>query len=210
MEENKNTSATIVMVGFLIIGILIGISFFVYFKSKERSITVSKPVDNSYHSITVENKTKDLYTVILPSGENIDVAPDNKIIVSLGVGDFINATAYNHDGTINKYFYNFNNPKVTYLFIGNSGIESNLSSGDVTFVNVSKYPVMFIEKSPNGGKRWGSDIIPPEKETFGNFVYSKSIWQVVHPTDENQPISEINIGYIPKKLVFNGKSLKAI
>ena len=208
MENQKNTSAPIVMIGFLVIGILLGISFFIYFKSNQPNKKVK--LDNSYHSVSLENRSQLVYTVVLPSSEHVDVKPGDVINISMNLNDSISALAYNFDGSYVKYNFKLSNPKDSHLFIGNSGIFSNLTSGDVTFINESKYPIMFIEKSPAGGKRWKSDIVLPDSETKDNFVSKGSTWQVVHPTDEDSPISELGVGYIPKKLVFNGKNLKAI
>jgi|694.fasta_scaffold12026_12 hypothetical protein len=207
--EHENTSATTVVVGFLIISILIGISFFIIFRNNEtRKIDLNKAQQN----LTLENKTNLLYTVKLPSSQNIDVEPHQKIQFAISTGDTINAMAYNYDKTISKYDYRLpNNPKIKKLYIGNSGIVSNIdASENIIFVNESSYPVLFIEKSIKGGKRWVSDIVLSKSQTEEKqFVSKRSMWQVCHPTDEERPISEINIGRIPSRIVFDGKSLKA-
>lgn len=209
---DTNSSATIVVLGFLIIGILIGIMFFMYYKNQGNNISLGQnpSTKNEYHSLVLENKTDLVFTVILPSAQNIDVQPSKKISFVLGMGDIISATAYNYDSSIIKYSYKLVDPAVKELFIGNSGIFSNLSASDtVTFVNDGPYPVMFIEKSTAGGRRWVSDIILPQTQSSDHFVSKRSIWQVCHPTDENLPISELVIGGLPKKVVFNGKNLIA-
>lgn len=210
MEETKNSSAPIVVVGFVIIFILLGIVFFIYLRGGNKQIPKVEVDDKSYHTLEVENKTPHVYTVVLPNKENIDIQPEGIAKFPVALGDTIRATAYNFDNSIINYYSKIDNPRITNLYIGHSGIYSNLSSGNISFVNASKYPVMFIEKSSKGGKRWGSDIILPGRETFGNFVHSGGIWQIVHPTDERHPISQLNIGTIPNKLVFDGKNLKAI
>lgn len=211
MEKNENSSAPIVVVGFVIIFILLGIVFFIYLRGGRKQLPEVVVGDKgSYHTLDVENKTPFMYTVVLPNKEHIDIKPEDKVKFSIALGDTIRATAYNFDNTIINYYSKIDDKRITNLYIGKSGIYSNLSSGNISFVNASKYPIMFIEKSSKGGKRWGSDIILPGKETVGNFVHSGGIWQIVHPTDERNPISQLNIGTIPKKLVFDGKNLKAI
>jgi hypothetical protein len=207
--EHENTSATTVVVGFLLIGILIGISLFIIFRNNSPS---KKNINNAQQNLTLENKTNLTYTVTLPSSQHIDVGPFQKIQFAISVGDSINAMAYNYDKTISKYTYRLpDDNRIKKLYIGNSGIMSNTNAGEnIIFVNDGSYPVLFIEKSTKGGKRWVSDIVPPKSRTGEKqFVSKRSIWQVAHPTDEDHPISEINIGNIPKRVVFDGKNLKA-
>jgi hypothetical protein len=207
--EHENTSAPAVIVGFLIISILIGISLFIIFRNnKTRKLDINKIQQN----LTLENKTNLLYTVQLPSSQNIDVEPFQTIQFAISVGDMITAMAYNYDKTISKYTYRLpNNPKLKKLYIGNSGIVSNIDANEnIIFANEGSYPVLFIEKSSKGGKRWVSDIVLSKSQTDKNhFVSKRSIWQVCHPTDEENPIAEINIGRVPSRIVFDGKSLKA-
>lgn len=211
VEHNQRGNGGAVFIGIVIMLLLLGIFFFIFIRSNNQDLGLNLfDRKDNYKSMDLFNKTNLMYTVVLPDGQNMNVEPGQKISFAINLNDSISASSYNYDGTISKFHYKITHPDEKNLFIGNSGIFSNLSStNNVTFVNEAPYPVMFIEKSSQGGKRWASDIILPQNETQDHFVSKRSIWQVCHPTDETVPISTLTVGGLPKKLVFNGKILKA-
>lgn len=204
---DADKSIVTAVVGILIIIILMTASFFIYYKSQP--LIPAPIVKNTFHSIELSNKTKLPYTIRLPSTQKLELSPNDSVKVALSNRDTINATSRQFDGSLQNYSYQFLDPSITHLYIGNSGIFSNNSASDETlFINNAPYPVMFVEKSTKGGRRWASDIILPKMKVSNQLVADGSIWQVVHPTDERRPISEITVGrIIPSKIIFDGKRL---
>jgi hypothetical protein len=203
----QEKSLVTVVVGVLLIIILVTASLFIYYNSQPPIPTPL--IKNTFHSVDIHNKTKLPYTVTLPSSQKIEIDASDTLRAAVSNGDIITAVARHFDGTPIQYSYPYLDPSVTDIFIGNSGIFTNKNVSEETqFVNDSPFPVMFIEKSTRGGRRWASDIIPPKMHASNQFVTQGSIWQVVHPTEERRPIAEISIGNIvPKKIIFNGKTL---
>lgn len=195
-SEQKNNNFAIL--GFFTILLVITISYFVH---------KVQPQDNK-RTLEIQNDSRLNFTIILPTAQKIEVLPKNKISISANIGDEITANAYNFDGTLIKHIYKLTNRDIKLLYIGNSGIfdDKNLTN-ITTFINDSSIPIIFIEKTIKGDKKWSSEIIPPKSQTSNYFSSRKSVWQVCHPTEETIPIAEITFNQTPRKIVFNGKTI---
>lgn len=99
---------------------------------------------------------------------------------------------------------------VSRYFITRSGIyPDNLISRNVVLENVSRMPVLFVERDSQSGRRWGTEIVPPMSKAIKDFVGAGSTWDVVHPTDEDNPIAKITLGLRTHILLFDGKNIIA-
>lgn len=85
---------------------------------------------------------------------------------------------------------------------------STKGSTNIPFLNLSTFPIIIVEWSSKGGRRWGSDIIAPSETYMLPYVDKGSSWEVVHPTDEQHPITKANAsGKSVKRMVFDGVKL---
>ena len=199
-------SAGPIILTFVIIGFLIGIALYLYMRNHHNEYSQG----GRHMVVIITNKSQIPYTVFLPDGRNIQLAPDQSARVSVAHYDIVSAKGYNVDGTLVTHSYNISNPTIHQLYISPSGFRTdNTGSDNVQLVNHAPYPVIFVERSSKGGRRWASDIVPPQGITEGNFIGARTTWEVVHPTTEDQLIAEITIGGRAKKLVFDGQKLTA-
>ena len=193
-----------ILIGFIIIGLLVGVGLYLYLRNHHNEYEEG----GEHMIIKVSNTTTIPYTLSLPSGRKVKLAPKYSTKISATRHENITAEAHNYDGTATRYNYTLSHPEIKHIYITPSGIRTNVSGSDnVQFINQSYFPVMFVERSSRGGRRWASDIVPPQKSTSGNFVGKITTWEVVHPTDENQPIAEITVGGKAQKLIFDGQRL---
>ena len=195
-----------ILVAFIIVGILIGVALYLYTNNHHNEYDQG----GGYMAVSISNKAKVPYNVSLPNGSNVELSPDQETNVSVSQHDTVSATSYNYDGTPVTHNFKISNPQIKKIHITPSGFRSDVSGAEnVVFVNNAPYPVMFIEQSSKGGRRWASDIVPPNSNTGGHFVGKRTTWQVAHPTDENNPITQITVGSKADKLVFDGETLKS-
>jgi len=195
-----------VLLGFVIIGILVAAALFLYMRNHHNEYDQG----GGHKNIAVTNNSQIPYTVSLPNGRNFQLAPDQTAKVSVAQHDVLSANGYNYDGTPSSHNYTVSNPNIRQVHITPSGIRSNSTGAEnVQFINQAHFPVMFIERSSKGGRRWASDIVPPTGITEGHFVGKRTTWEVAHPTAEDKPIAEVTVGGKAKRLVFNGHQLTA-
>ncbi len=147
------------------------------------------------HTLTADNTTKHL-------------PPGYAVSYSLSYGKIITIKAIHLDGTIHTNRHLVTKDEIIKLTASHPTSEQQGSS-NVSFYNNSIYPVMIVERSETGGRRWGSEIIP-QKTIFNiEFVERRSTWEVVHPTDEAHPIDTITISGQVKKITFDGNHITA-
>lgn len=194
-----------IIIGFIIIGILVGLSLYLYAMNHHNEYDQG----GGHMPITVSNETDLPHTISLPSGQEVDIDPKQEVRLALGQHDALVSKVKNYDGTLTSHHYRLSNPKIQKVHLTPSGFHSNISGSDnVTFVNQTPDPLMFIEKSHKGGRRWGVSVVPPFDSSDGHFVGKRSIWQVAHPTMENEPLDQKTIGGKINKLIFDGQHLK--
>nr|QBK86663.1 MAG: hypothetical protein LCMAC102_04600 [Marseillevirus LCMAC102] len=195
-----------IIIGFIIIGFLVGIALYFYTKTHHNEYDQG----GGHIMLIITNESKIPYIITFANNKTIELLPDQQSKVSVGHHDILTAKGYNYDGTPVEHIYKISNPNANKLYITSAGFRSNISGADnVQFVNNSPYPIMFIEKSSKGGRRWASDIVPPHNTTKSHFVGKRTTWEVAHPTAENQPIAELTVHGKATKLVFDGSSLKS-
>lgn len=196
-----------IMVGFIIIVILVGVALFLY----TRNHHTESSHGGEQMNITIKNLSQLPYVISLPSKTKINLEKDKETKVSLAQYDIIKAMSYTYDGQKIEHEFKISNPKIKTVYISPSGFSSNISSmNNVEFVNNSRYPVLFIERSENGSRRWGTDIIPPLSKSKGHFMAQNTVWEVTHPTDENTPLDQITVGGKINQLIYDENGLKAI
>ncbi len=195
-----------IIIGFLIIAILLGLGFYLF----GRSHHVEYPEGREALNIDITNKTQLPYTISLVNGKDIILEPDETTKLSVDLHDSVYAKSKNYDGTPVEHTYIASNKNATDIFITPDGFRTNVTASDnVRFVNEAPYPVMFIQRSSKGDRRWATDIVPPHSTVEGHLVGRNSTWQVAHPTNENKPIDEVSVKGISKSLEFNGQHLRA-
>lgn len=195
-----------IMVGFIIIILLVGVALFLYTRNHHNE----RDRGGGEMDILISNKSQLPYNVILPDSKML-ISPNTTIKVTLSQYDIIKATAHTYDGQELSYEFKVSNPKIKKIYLSPSGFSSNVSGEEnVEFVNNSPYPILFIERSDSGGRRWGTDIVPPMSSSGGHFVAQNTVWEVSHPTDEDNPIDHLTVSGKVKQIIYDGNSLKAV
>lgn len=194
------------MIGFIIIILLVGVALFLYTRNHHNE----RDRGGGEMDILISNKSQLPFNVTLPDSRML-LSPNTTMKVNISQYDIIKATAHTYDGQELSYEFKVSNPKIKKIYLSPSGFSSNLSgTEDVEFVNNSPYPILFIERSDSGSRRWGTDIVPPRSSSGGHFVARNTIWEVSHPTDENNPIDHLTVSGKVKQIIYDGNSLKAI
>jgi hypothetical protein len=212
-----------VLIGLIVIAVLVGIALYMYTRDHQTPPPVESQGQNSF---SIVNSTQLKYIITLPEDRKIELNPGQIEKVFLAEGDTIKAKAYTYDGLPLLHEYRVprfprskdskeedtesenlrEKDKESKIYLTPSGFSSNASgSENVIFVNRGPYPILFIEKSDSGGRRWASDIVPPLSQKGGHFVSRGSTWEVAHPSNEDSPIDSITIGGKVQALLFDGK-----
>lgn len=195
-----------IILAFVIVGILVGVAMYLYMKQHHNEYSQG----GGQMTVLITNNSQIPYVVTLSDGRKLSLAPDQSAKISVNHNQPITASGYNYDGTQVNHTYVVTNRRTRNIHITPSGFRTNITGNNNTqLVNDASYPVMFVERSNKGGRRWASDIVPPHGVTDGNFVGARTLWEVVHPTSEDSPISQVTVGGRPKRLVFDGNKLSA-
>lgn len=195
-----------IILSFVIVGILVSVAMYLYMKRHHNEYSQG----GGQMQVSVVNNSQIPYIVTLSDGRKLTLSPDQTAKVSLIHNQYIVASGYNYDGTPITHTYVVMNRNTKKLHITPSGFRTNIASNDnAQLVNDAPYPVMFVERSNKGGRRWASNIVSPHQTEDGVFIGSKTMWEVVHPTAEDSPISHVTVAGRPKRLIFDGHKLFA-
>ena len=206
LTKEANYSVGPILVAFIVIGIIVAVGLFMYSSNHHNEYDQS----GVHVIVLLHNKTKLPQKVTLPNGNKFDLAPDSVAKVSIGQHKVIKALSHQYDGSEMEHAYQVANRNISNLYITPHGFSNDLTtSEDVVFFNDASYPVLFVQVG-KGDRRWVSDIVGPNSSTTGHLVPRQSKWQVVHPMDEDTPISELRVSGRVKSLRFDGNSIIAI
>ena len=191
---------------FLVIGTVVAVMIFLYVKNHHNEYDeggghkIIKVINTSSHPSTVSAGGK----FLLYPGETKEV--------NIAQHDTVSTTTLFYDGTSFKNGKQISNPHIHTLYITDSGLRTNISGSEyVRFVNITDYPITFVERG-RGGRRWEKCTLPAYGMSENHFVGKNTTWEAVQPMDglENYPIAEITVSGIPKQLIFDGNTLRAI
>lgn len=230
----KTFSTSKVLTLLIVIAVLIGVFWFFWWKSEELQTkeTRMRNIDIALHNTTPTQHFIDIPTIPAatistarstnPSSRRLVVDPYSSETVQVPMDKVIRSFSHLPTGErINDAFKvdssqestgskaDVNVSGVRSFIITHSGIfPERVLSRDVQLVNESNFPVMFVEKVRDfPGKRWSSEIIPPMTYITKDLVSPGSLYDVVHPTKEGEPITSIATPLKTSKMTFNGKTV---
>lgn len=213
IEANAEHSSSKIIILFIIVAVLIGIAMYMYYRNHHRTRQHSfEKIDTV--PITVKNTSLLKQHLILPAGQRIIIEPGDTASLTVPQGATIRTETFLTSGELLRDVFRvvIADPKKTAeYFFTNSGItEATNITKNLRFVNNSDIPVIFVERTIQNGRRWGSDIVPPHSEITQDIVGNSTLWEVVHPTDEDNPISKTKTGFRNTALIFDGERLSSI
>lgn len=213
VEVKAEHSSTKIIVLLVILAVLVGIGMFMYYRNHHRTRKLDFETIDSV-PITVKNTTQLNQHLILPSGQRVTIEPDETAELKVSQGSTIRTETFLSSGELLKDVFRVvsTDPKKTLeYFFTNSGVRlpENISR-NVRLINNSDIPVIFVERTIHNGRRWGSDIVPPHSEIVRDIFGNATTWEVVHPTDEDNPISKVLSGFRNTALIFDGEKLSSV
>lgn len=192
-----------VIIAVLVVVVLVGIALYLYSEHHHNEYDQA----GGYMSMKVTNKSNIPYQVQY-NGDKYHLGPEDSMDISVAQFSPISATGYNYDGTPVRHIYRAVNRNATQLYLTHSGIEDEYSGKHVELVNSSTFPIMFIEQSPQGSRRWQTGVLPPHR-MVEHFIGRGTVLQVSHPTAENEPIAQLTVNSNPSQIIFDGSTLES-
>lgn len=166
----------------------------------------SQPSPPTRFQITLENVSSIPYQATA-GDQPVHIEPGQKLSFEVLKGEYVTTEALYPDGSVEVKRYTITKPETLLLTHSSAPTNKTQGSQNVTFQNNALFPVLLIEKSRTGGRRWGSEIIPPHTNYTIAFVEQGSTWHVSHPTSENTPISSITVSGHAKRILFDGDNM---
>jgi len=163
----------------------------------------TQPEAPEQFQVVLENVSSIPYEVTSRQ-QTFTIAPDKALILEVFSGEKILTKAKYPDGSQEDRSYTITKPITIILTHNTTPTEEGQGSQGVFFSNNSAFPVLLIERSKTGGRRWGSEIIPPRGTYQIAFVARNSTWEVVHPTAERTPIATVTVSGHAKRFLFDG------
>lgn len=110
------------------------------------------------------------------------------------------------DGSIHTFI--LRNKLIKSIVVTKHGFRNNMNIVDLTLVNDSEYPIMFVEKYLSG-KRVEFGISPPKSMMDNIFSSENVIWQVVNPLYPDTSLGEIVVKRNTSRIIYDGSQLKS-
>lgn len=210
IEVDAEYSSSKIFIMLLVIGALLALIFFIYYRNQVKSRkTDEQLLKEGSVALTLNNITSSRHNIDIPGMTSFVIEPHQTANITVPYGSVIHDSSFLSTGEILKDTFkaDLDDIKGT-IYITPSGIKSakNLSMG-VRLTNMANYPVLFVERSHDGKRMWGSNIIPPHSYDVRDYVSGGSVWHAYHPTDEDHPIASTITGLKNTQLVFDGRSL---
>lgn len=172
--------------------------------------TKDKPKKATIYHITFHNVSDNItYQLSTTNDEPKNLPPKYQLTYNLPYGKIITIKTFHPDGTIKITRHLVKVDEVINL-TNVQLVSETQGTNNVQFYNNSNFPIIIVEKTASGSKRWGSDIIPPNTQFQIAFVENDTSWEVVHPTSEDYPISRVTISGVVKKIEFDGDNIVAL
>ncbi len=209
IEVNAEYSSSKIFTMLLIVGILLGILMWMYFRSNTKRKTSQEELRDQYISLVIHNVTNTAQRIDAPGNRSFMIEPQKTANVNVPYGSVLSASSFLSTGELIKDTFraDFDASKGD-IYITPSGLTSSTGvSMGVKLVNMAKYPVLFVERSKDGKRMWGSNIVPSGSYETRDYVGGGMLWNVYHPTDESNPIATVITGHKNIQLTFDGKSL---
>lgn len=222
----KTFSSTTVIVLVIILFIFVGLGMFFYWKGNVISqnmenISKFREVEVALHNTTPSQQFVDIPTRT-PGSRRVIVDPFSSQNIMVPVGRTIKLFSHLPSGERVNDAFKVAEEDVLGKTGGNGGpnagqlihnyvltlsgvFPERVLSKDVQLVNKSQIPVMFVEKTRDGAKRWSSEIVPPMSYITKEFVAPGVLYDIVHPTQESQPITSLSTALKTAKITFDGE-----
>lgn len=202
IHARKEYGGLPVAIAVVIIIVLVGVALFIYASKHHNEYETGE----GYSTIEMTNRSS-IPREIHFDGQHFTLDVGEQKSISIPHHTNVLIKGYNYDGTVNEEFYRTSDLDAHHIYITNSGVKASTSGGTVELVNNSDIPVMFVEQSPQGARRWETGILPPRAIFDEYFVGKGTVIQAVHPTREDKPIAQLTVNGIANKIVFDGKNL---
>lgn len=213
VEVKAEHSSSKIFVMLIILGVLVGVIMFIYYTHHHRNRKRDTDAINNV-PMSVRNVTNTPQHLLLPGGQRVTIQPGDTAEMTVPQNSNIRTETFLSSGEVirDRFQVISTNPKQPLEFyFTNSGVRSPTSiSRDVRFVNNAPYPVIFVERTAQNGRRWGSDIVPPFSEITSDVIGNGTMWEVVHPTDEDNPIAKTTTGFRNQAIIFDGAKLISV
>lgn len=217
----KTFSSTLVIVLVIILFVFVGLGMFFYWKGEGitqdmENVNRLREVEVALHNTTPSQQFVDIPTRT-PGSRRVTIAPFSSESIMVPVGRTVKLFSHLPTGErVNDAFKVAEEDLLksggskglihNYILTLSGVFPERVLSKDVQLVNKSKIPVMFVEKSRDGSKRWSSDIVPPMSYITKEFLAPGVLYDIVHPTQESQPITSLSTPLKTAKITFDGES----
>ena len=166
----------------------------------------TQPPSPEQYQVTLENVSSIPYEIITKD-QMYTILPEKALTLSLDNGEQILTKARYPDGSQEDRAYIITKSTTLLLTHNSTPTTEEQGSQGVYFSNNAPFPVLLIERSKTGSRRWGSEIIPPHNRYQIAFVARNSTWEVVHPTAEGMPIATVTVSGEAKRFLFDGDNI---
>lgn len=198
----------VVWAGIIVLVLLFVLVLYLIVTSSYDITAVPDEKKSPQKAVKVVNKTM-IPQKLQVEGKEYLLEPEESSVFLLPFEKVIKAVGRQLDGKLVNFstILRHGRRPITDLYITPSGFKTNLTgSHDVVLANGSPIPVIFVERSANG-RRYPSEIVPPNSKSVGHFVSSGSTWEVVRPINESEILASTRVGGMPKELVFYNNEL---
>ena len=186
----------------IIAGVLVAVVLWLYYKNHHNTETIT----NDEIEVLVHNLSSTTQTLALPQNKKLNVLAGNTATIKLPENSIVGTSTFLGTGENLKDKFRIDTGFRDY-YITDTGISANINNKGVTFRNLAKFPVMFIQRG-DGIRRWATGIIPPNSEYTDDNIFSGSRWDVVHPTNESKILASVS-GLNSKMIAFDGMKLSS-
>lgn len=157
--------------------------------------------------VNVVNNLDDPVELTVGDNQPTELGAQEKRLFTIPIGTVISSKekSAGSDGSVHSFI--IRNKLVNNIIVTKHGFRNNMNVVDVSLVNDSEYPIMFVEKYLSG-KRAEFGISPPNSMMDNVFSSENVIWQVVNPLYPDDPLGEVVVKRDTKKIIYDGNQLK--